>query len=179
LIQADGVTLALTDGRTATQRARDLNIPALVLFDLAFDWRSASRIAIAGATQAGPEAIATAAGLFQALGVAVSVLDDVPGLAVMRTLAMLANEAADALHQGVASAADIDSAMVLGVAYPAGPLAWAETVGLAHIVAVLDHLAQAYGDPRYRASPLLRRLVAANGRLHEPVGTVAKGVPHR
>jgi 3-hydroxybutyryl-CoA dehydrogenase len=169
LMQVDGVTLALTDGRTATQRARDLDIPALVLFDLAFDWRSASRIAIAAATGAGTNAVATAAGFFQALGFAVSVLDDVPGLAVMRTLAMLANEAAEALHQGVASAADIDRAMVLGVAYPAGPLAWAETVGLLPIVTVLDHLAQAYGDPRYRTSPLLRRLVAANGHIHQPV----------
>ena len=74
-----------------------------------------------------------AAGFFQALGKTVSVIDDAPGLVVMRTVAMLANEAADVVHQGVASAVDVDVSMLKGVNYPRGPLAWADAVGPARI----------------------------------------------
>jgi hypothetical protein len=62
-------------------------------------------------------ALAQAAGFFQPLGKAVSVIDDAPGLVVMRTVAMLANEAADVVHQGVASAVDVDVSMLKGVGY--------------------------------------------------------------
>ena len=78
----------------------------------------------------------------QAAGIAVAVLDDFPGLLVMRTVAMLANEAADAVHAGVASAGAVDQAMRLGVNYPRGPLAWAEAIGLERVRDVLDHLAR-------------------------------------
>lgn len=80
---------------------------------------------------------------------------------------MLANEAADALLQGVASAADIDLAMRAGVNYPAGPLAWADTIGLVHILRVLENLHASYGEARYRPSLLLRRRVAEGSRFHD------------
>jgi 3-hydroxybutyryl-CoA dehydrogenase len=52
--------------------------------------------------------------------------------------------------------------MQKGVNYPRGPLAWADAVGLQQVVRVLSNLAASYGEDRYRVSPLLRRLVAAN-----------------
>jgi 3-hydroxybutyryl-CoA dehydrogenase len=100
--------------------------------------------------------------LFQAAGFAVTRLDDVPGMAVMRTVAMLANEAADAVNQGVCSADGVDVAMRKGVNYPRGPLEWASSVGLEQIVTVLANLAASYGEDRYRISPLLRRKLAAS-----------------
>ena len=60
----------------------------------------------------------------------------------MRTVAMLANEAADVVHQGVASAADVDVSMLKGVNYPRGPLAWADAIGSARIAGVIDALAE-------------------------------------
>ncbi|HYF89299.1 3-hydroxyacyl-CoA dehydrogenase PaaH [Azospirillum sp.] len=161
VLVVDGVTLALTDGRTATARAAEEGIAPLVLFDLALDYTKATRVALAPADGTPAKALAIAAGLFQALGKAVSVIDDAPGLVVMRTVAMLANEAADATMQGVASAADIDIAMTKGVNYPLGPLAWADRIGLPHVLAVLDALARTYGEDRYRASALLRRRISA------------------
>jgi 3-hydroxybutyryl-CoA dehydrogenase len=104
--------------------------------------------------------------MFQAAGFAVAHLDDVPGMAVMRTVAMLANEAADAVNQGVCSASAVDIAMRKGVNYPRGPLAWADAVGVAHIVTVLSNLAATYGEDRYRVSPLLRRKLAAGAAFH-------------
>lgn len=165
LIHLEGATLGLTDGQTATARVASGGPADLVLFDLALDYGSARRIALAKADQADERALAAAAGLFQALGKSVSVVDDVPGLVVLRTVAMLANEAAEAALVGVASPADIDRAMTFGVNYPRGPLAWADQVGPARILAVLAALQDAYGDDRYRASQFLRRRVASGRPL--------------
>jgi 3-hydroxybutyryl-CoA dehydrogenase len=55
--------------------------------------------------------------------------------------------------------------MMLGTRYPRGPLAWAELIGLDHVLATLDALAAEQGDDRYRAAPLLRRMVAAGQRV--------------
>ena len=161
IIRVNGAKLALSDGRTATDRIADVQTHDLVLFDLALDYRSAERIAIAPSDQTPGNSVSAAAGLFQALGKSVSLVDDVPGLVVLRTVAMLANEAADAALHRVASPADIDRAMTFGVNYPRGPLAWADSVGLPWILATLSALHEAYGDDRYRPSQLLRRRVAA------------------
>jgi 3-hydroxybutyryl-CoA dehydrogenase len=161
-LQAGGATIFLTDGRSATQRAFDNGQPDTVLFDLLLDPAGGPRIALARADGGGEAAWRGAVGLFQAAGFTVSRLDDVPGMAVMRTVAMLANEAADAVNQGVCSAGAVDIAMQKGVNYPRGPLAWADAIGVRQVMTVLQHLAGVYGEDRYRVSPLLRRKVAAN-----------------
>jgi 3-hydroxybutyryl-CoA dehydrogenase len=163
-----GASIFLTDGRSATQRAFDDGCPDTVLFDLMLDPAKATRIALAKADQCGETAWRAAVGLFQAAGYEVTRLDDVPGMAVMRTVAMLANEAADAVNQGVCSARAVDVAMQKGVNYPRGPLAWVDSVGLSHVLTVLSNLGAIYGEDRYRVSPLLRRKLYANpqGRFH-------------
>jgi 3-hydroxybutyryl-CoA dehydrogenase len=157
-----GAAVYLTDGRTATERAAESWHPDTVIYDLLLDAGKASRIALARADQCSDAAYDAVVGMFQAAGFAVTRLDDVPGMAVMRTVAMLANEAADAVNQGVCSAAAVDIAMQKGVNYPRGPLAWADSIGLQQVVTVLAHLATSYGEDRYRVSPLLRRKIAAN-----------------
>jgi 3-hydroxybutyryl-CoA dehydrogenase len=166
---AKEATIFLTDGRSATQRACDDVRPDTILFDLLLDPAKATRIALARADQCSDAAWNAAVGLFQQAGFTVTRLDDVPGMAVMRTVAMLANEALDAVNQGVCSAAAVDIAMQKGVNYPRGPLAWADAVGLGHIFTVLANLGATYGEDRYRVSPLLRRKLAANptgARIH-------------
>jgi 3-hydroxybutyryl-CoA dehydrogenase len=157
--------LALSDGRSATERAAESQWPELVLFDLALDFISTPRIAVAAAENSTPAALAAACGFFQSLGKSVSVLKDIPGLIVLRTVAMLANEAAEAVLQGVAAPEAIDTAMCKGTSYPLGPLAWADQLGPRFILRVLESLMNAYGEDRYRPSSLLRRTVARNGRL--------------
>ncbi len=159
------VRLAVTDGRSATQRTADEPGLPWVVLDLALDLDATPRIAIAAADQASEADTAPVIGLLQRLGKAVSVIDDLPGMIVMRTVCMLANEGADAVNQGVCSAAAVDLAMQKGVNYPRGPLAWAQSIGLGSVVQVLDNLAGTYGEDRYRVSPLLRRAVAAGGNL--------------
>lgn len=168
-IYADGAAIHLTDGRSATQRAADEGRPDTIVFDLLLDPAKATRIALARADQCSDAAWNAAVGLFQQAGFTVTRLDDVQGMAVMRTVAMLANEALDAVNQGVCSAAAVDIAMQKGVNYPRGPLAWADAIGLRHVFTVLANLGAAYGEDRYRVSPLLRRKLAANpdgARIH-------------
>lgn len=76
-----------------------------------------------------------------------------------RTLAMLVNEAADALHLRIASASDIETAMTKGVQYPKGLLAWGNEIGLEKLLDHLEALQHETGEDRYRPSPLLRRMV--------------------
>ena len=161
LITLHGASLYLTDGRSATVRASESGHADTVLMDLAFDSQTCTRLAIAMADQCSPNAQTALIGVLQAAGYRVTLLRDVPGMVVMRTVAMLANEAADAVNQGVCSAADANLAMQKGVNYPIGPLAWAERIGLNFVMSVLQNLAMEYGEDRYRVSPLIRRKVAS------------------
>jgi 3-hydroxybutyryl-CoA dehydrogenase len=86
-----------------------------------------------------------------------------------RIVCQVINECAFALGEGVGSAEDIDTGMVLGLNYPRGPLAWADEIGLDHVLAVLDSLWEEYREERYRAAPALRSLVRA-GRLGRASG---------
>lgn len=165
-ILAGEAVLALTDGRMATVRSLEIEEDNLVLFDLALDYKAAKRIAIAPAKQASVEAENDATAIFQIMGKNVTVMDDVAGMCVMRTVCMLANEGADAVNQQVCNEAAVDVAMKGGVNYPQGPLAWADAMGLPVVLTALDNLAQNYGEDRYRASPLLLRNVAAAVNFH-------------
>ena len=99
-------------------------------------------------------------------GVAAS---DYPGFIANRILMPMINEAVFALMEGVGTAEAIDSVMTLGMNHPMGPLTLADFIGLDVCVAILDVLHQGLGDPKYRACPLLRRMVAA-GHLGRKTG---------
>jgi 3-hydroxybutyryl-CoA dehydrogenase len=139
----------------------------VVAFDLAFDFSKCTRLALARADTCSDAAFSAAVGALQAAGIAVSRIDDVAGLVVLRTVAMLANEAADAVTQGIASASDVDLALQKGVNYPRGPLAWADALGPAFVRDTLCNLAVHYGEDRYRLSPLIARRCASEGKLSE------------
>ena len=79
-----------------------------------------------------------------------------------RILAMLVNEATDALFLNIATKEDIDLAMNKGVNYPKGLLAWADEIGIKNILNQLEELYGEYGEDRYRPSPLLRRMAKNN-----------------
>jgi 3-hydroxybutyryl-CoA dehydrogenase len=122
---------------------------------------------------AGPDsaesAIAATERFFQSLGKHTAWVSDAPGLVLGRIVCQVINEAAFALGEGVGSREDIDAGMVHGLNYPRGILAWADVIGLDHVLGVLDGLNLEYGEERYRAAPTLRRL-ALSGRLGRPTG---------
>ncbi|MFE2033963.1 3-hydroxyacyl-CoA dehydrogenase [Streptomyces scopuliridis] len=153
---SDGTRLFLADGSAAD----DAGMP-VIHFDLALDYREATRIALAPAARVAEAALKEAIGLFQALGKDVSVIGDIPGLIVARTVAMLVDFARDAAARHVAAPEDIDLAMRLGVNYPRGPLDWGDRLGARWVLDTLEALHEEYPTGRYAPSQALRRLAAA------------------
>ncbi|MET7679308.1 3-hydroxyacyl-CoA dehydrogenase [Streptomyces sp. NPDC005423] len=147
LVLPSGGQLVLTDGQTSVE-FRDV-----VYFDLALDYRRATRIALSASQDTGSQTLSEAIGLFQALGKDVSVIGDVPGMIVARTVARVVDLAHDAVAKGVATEEDIDTAMRLGVNYPLGPFEWSRQLGRSWAYDVLDDLH--LRDPSGRYAPSL------------------------
>jgi 3-hydroxybutyryl-CoA dehydrogenase len=95
------------------------------------------------------------------LGKTCLMANDFPGFVSNRILMPMLNEAMFALYEGVATREAIDGIMKLGMNHPMGPLTLADFIGLDVCLAILDVLYEGFGDPKYRACPLLRQYVAA------------------
>jgi len=107
------------------------------------------------------EARSAVVSLVKALGKEPVIVGDGVGLVGPRIVALIINEAAQALMEGVATAADIDAAVKLGANYPHGPLEWADAMGLDTVYTIIKGLQEEHGEDRYRPSPLLRKMVYA------------------
>jgi 3-hydroxybutyryl-CoA dehydrogenase len=88
-------------------------------------------------------------------------VNDAPGFVSNRVLMPLINEAAFAVMEGVATPEAVDAVMKMGMNHPMGPLELADFIGLDVCVNILEVLQTGFGDPKYRACPLLRKYVAA------------------
>jgi len=106
--------------------------------------------------------------LFARDGVPVSVIRDSPGFVAQRVVAHVVNVGCDIAQQRICSPQDLDVAVALGLGYPHGPLAWGDAIGPARVLEIVDALHAATGDPRYRASPWLRRRAALGLSLLHP-----------
>ena len=163
----DDARLILSDGRTATDWAASIKTPDVAVFDRfvvaqmiakkGTDKPEQIPLAFSTATGSSPSWQSQVPAWLTELGFQPVELTDSPGLIVTRTLAMLINEAADAITQGVCSSEAADSAMKLGVNYPQGPFEWLEAWGVPGVVGVLDALDAYYRGERYRVSPWLSR----------------------
>ena len=88
-----------------------------------------------------------------------------PGFVANRVLIPMINEAAFCLHEGLASAEEIDIVMKLGMGHPMGPLALADLIGIDTVLAIMQVLLDGFNDPKYRPCPLLVEMVDAAGRV--------------
>jgi 3-hydroxybutyryl-CoA dehydrogenase len=159
------VRVALTDGRSAAERAAaDGGVPLLVL-DLARSYATTPLVGATGSAK-GMAHLGALAAVLAPARIELVELADVAGLALMRTVCCLANEAADVMTWTGTHAADIDIAMVLGTAYPLGPLAWADALGAARVATVLANLQAHYGEARYRRAPALSQRQHGGGMFH-------------
>lgn len=151
-VTIDDVLLVETTGESALALATRLKRPVVV-----FDRIENEVVTIAAAQTNASSDTEKAIHYFQQQGKNVLQIADYPGLLVWRTLAMLANEALDAVQKNVASERDIDTAMRLGVNYPKGPLQWGAELGWQRVLRVLENLQAHYGEERYRPCSLLRQ----------------------
>jgi len=159
-VVVQGVHIVPTDGRTARELARDLGTDAVVVRDRLMGTAAPTRapaVAYAAAPGLSAEQRAVAVAHLLSQGLEPHQVSDTPGLVVARTVAMLINEAADAVHQGVCTTEAADAAMKLGVNYPAGPFEWLQAWSVEGVVSLLDRLDAHYRGERYRVSPWLRR----------------------
>lgn len=155
----DGAHLVMSTGATAQALSHELRVNDLAVFDRPVLQPIPPGTALAYALA--PTASATwrgnAPAWLAALGFAPLPVADSPGLVVARTVAMLINEAADAVLQGVCTPQGADAAMKLGVNYPAGPFEWLARWNAPGVIALLEALDAHYRGERYRVSPWLRR----------------------
>lgn len=143
------------DGRSATRLASELNKPVAL-----FDWSrdpAANSLAVSVSEQGRDAALSAALHHAAAQGKQAVLLADRPGMLAFRTVCQLANAAADAVRDRVASGEGIDQAMVFGANHPEGPLAAARRIGLGLVVSGLAFIAEETGDPIYQPGEGLRR----------------------
>ncbi|MCI4366530.1 MAG: 3-hydroxyacyl-CoA dehydrogenase family protein [Thermoplasmata archaeon] len=116
-----------------------------------------------------PEVLEAAKSFARSLGKTVVGSTDTPGFVTTRALAVLGNEAVWMLSEGVSTREEIDTAYTLGFGHPMGPFQLLDLVGLDTALSILDVLWEGYKDPKYRACPMLRSMVAA-GELGRKTG---------
>jgi len=144
-------------GHDATASALELGLdPArTVAIDPLFGF--AKRRTLMTTPLTAPAARDAAHALLAADGVAVSLIRDSAGFVAQRVVAHVVNVGCDIVQQRIASPADLDRAVMLGLGYPHGPLAMGDVLGPARILAILEAMHEFYKEPRYRPSPWLTR----------------------
>jgi len=143
-------------GKDATTAALELGLdPArTVAVDPMF---SSKRLTLMTTPVTRPEVRDAAHAALAATGRNVSVINDSPGFVAQRVVAHIVNVGCDIAQMRIAAPQDLDRAVTLGLGYPKGPLAMGDALGAGRILAILDAMHAIYQDPRYRASPWLRR----------------------
>ncbi|WP_066601419.1 3-hydroxyacyl-CoA dehydrogenase NAD-binding domain-containing protein [Sphingobium cupriresistens] len=146
-----GLFVGMTQGRTARQESDSMGAPVIL-----FDWSPVDATGPVGFTLSDQSARPDALGLLAAQSRAGVEIADRPGMIVARTLAQLANAAADAVLEQVADEQGVDAALRYGANYPYGPFAWADRYGRGALVRLLDGIADGTGEALYRPSHYLR-----------------------
>jgi 3-hydroxybutyryl-CoA dehydrogenase len=146
IIEVEGIRIGLGNGRSLSRR-----IDVDVLIDHARDFSIAKTVVISARS---PLKAHVAADFLRAIGRNTLIIPDRPGQLVLRTLAQIANAAADTIVDQIASADDVETAMLHGANHPEGPLSWARRLGCDRVRQVLTNIALETGDTLYEPSGL-------------------------
>jgi 3-hydroxybutyryl-CoA dehydrogenase len=162
ICKPDTILASNTSGLSITEIASATNRPHMVLGVHFFNPAPVMQLVeLIRGYLTSDDTLATTKAFIEKLGKTAIEVKEAPGFAVNRILCPMINEAIFVYSEGIASAEDIDQAMVLGANHPMGPLALADLVGLDTLLAVLDGLHQELGEDKYRPAPLLRKMVRA------------------
>ncbi len=166
----DALIVITPIGYDVTTAVTELKLDAgrTVAVDVLFGMKGPRTLMVTPATR--PEMRDAAHALLASDGQAVVVINDSPGFVAQRAVAMVVNTGCTIAQRGIASPADIDKAVKLGLGYPFGPLEWGDRIGPGRVLFILNRLHAFYGEPRYRPSPWLKRRVALGLPLSAPEG---------
>ncbi len=156
----DGTTITITDGRCANDLEVVHGAKGAIVIDTYVDVDRTSAIAFARSKSVTDDQVAQVRALMASCAIELIEVDDIPGLVVARTIAGVVNIACEIEGSKIASAADIDLAMRLGVNYPCGPFEFASRIGAGKILDLLLRLSNFYGDGYFSPSIHLRHLAA-------------------
>lgn len=165
---ADAILFVAPLGQDATTTALQLMIDPMrtVAVDPVFGFAKRRTLMTTPVTR--PEARDAAHGLLAADGVPVSAIHDSAGFVAQRVVAHIINVGCDIVQQRIATPADLDRAVMLGLGYPQGPLAMGDAIGPSRILTILEAMHSFYQEPRYRPSPWLRRRARLGVSLTTP-----------
>ena len=149
------IVAPLGDDATTTALKLGLDPTCTVAIDPLFGFTKRRTLMTTPITN--PEVRDAAHALLASDGVPVSVIRDSAGFVAQRVVAHIVNVGCDIVQQRIASPDDLDSAVMLGLGYPKGPLGMGDAVGAPKILAILEAMQSFYGEPRYRPSPWLKR----------------------
>jgi 3-hydroxybutyryl-CoA dehydrogenase len=166
---ADSLVVLAPRGHDATWAAAEAGLPGerCVALDTLFPFgaKACTRRTLMTTPATDPALAAAAHRLFRADGAKVSLIRDSAGFVAQRIVAMVVAVACEIAQQRIASPADIDLAVRLGLGYPTGPLSMGDALGAPAVAGVLEGMAEATGDPRYRPSLWLRRRASLGLKL--------------
>ncbi len=162
---ADSLCLVMPIGLDATSAAVAENLDAKNTIAIDALFGLASRRTLMTTPITTNDMRDAAHGLFASDGIPVSLIKDSAGFVAQRVVAHIVNIGCDIAQQRIASPTDIDRAVQLGLGYPLGPLAMGDKTTAHNILIILNNLYGFYGDPRYRASPWLKRRALLNVSL--------------
>jgi|CXWL01.1.fsa_nt_gi 3-hydroxybutyryl-CoA dehydrogenase len=153
----DTICLVAPLGHDATSTAIQMQLKAenTVALDPLFGFTKRRTLMTTPVTK--PEVRDAAHALLASDGVPVSVIRDSAGFVAQRVVAHIVNVGCDIVQQQIASPEDLDSAVMLGLGYPKGPLGMGDAIGAPKVLAILEAMHSFYGEPRYRPSPWLKR----------------------
>ncbi|MGD8628903.1 MAG: 3-hydroxyacyl-CoA dehydrogenase NAD-binding domain-containing protein [bacterium] len=157
-------TLTITDLARATGRP-----DKVVGMHFLFPVPHAAMVEVSGALKTSEETLRAAKSLAARMKKRVIELHEYPGFVTTRVMIPFINEAAYAVMEGVANAADVDEAIKLGFGFPMGPLELADMIGLDDLMILMESLFRELGDFKYKPCPKIRRLVRA-GHLGKKTG---------
>ncbi|MBC7804391.1 MAG: 3-hydroxyacyl-CoA dehydrogenase [Candidatus Parcubacteria bacterium] len=149
------IVAPLGDDATSTAINLKLDPACTVAIDPLFGFAKRRTLMVTPATR--PEVRDAAHALLASDGVPVSVIRDSAGFVAQRVVAHIVNVGCDIAQQRIASPEDLDSAVMLGLGYPRGPLAMGDAIGAAKVLSILEAMHAFYQEPRYRPSPWLKR----------------------
>jgi len=158
-------TLTITDLARATGRP-----DRIVGMHFLFPVPHAAMVEVSGALKTSEETLRAAKSLAGRMKKRVIEVHEYPGFVTTRVMIPFINEAAYAVMEGVADAADVDEAIKLGFGFPIGPLELADMIGLDDLMILMESLFRELGDFKYKPCPKIRRLVRA-GRLGKKTGS--------